>query len=128
MPQVLVMALCRWRWTESRKARAKASTKAKAVVLLAVNGPMDGCLDVDEAEDAPTKAKEKENRKESSKERKVVPEEEEMPRARKDVAKCPMGSVRTVTSMDIGQKIVQTWSTRWRDRTQFLLVQDSRQQ
>lgn len=67
MPQVLAMARCQWKWTESRKARAKASSKAKAVDPLAVNGPMDGCLNVDEAEDAPTKAKERENRKESLK-------------------------------------------------------------
>ena len=105
MPQVLAMALCQWR---VEKGKGKGSSKAKAVDPLAVNGPMDGCLDVDEAENAPTKQRKRKT------ERKVQTKERCWRRRKcqeQDRGKVsPMDSVQTVTRWT--QKIVQTWSTR----------------
>jgi hypothetical protein len=75
MLPTLVMDLLQWRLTEWRRVKARTSTKAKAVALLAMNGWMHGCMDVGEAEDAPTKVKERVIQKARTKVRRAIKRE-----------------------------------------------------
>jgi hypothetical protein len=71
---------------------------------------MLGCMDVDEVEDAPTKAKEKGSQKVRTKERRAI-KREEAQKERKVVAveRLLMDSVPIAMSLDIGAENAPTW-------------------
>ena len=71
---------------------------------------MHGCMDVDEVEDAPTRAKEKGSQKARTKERRAI-KREEAQRERNVVVveRLLMDSVPTAMSLDIGAGNAPTW-------------------
>ena len=117
MVPILVMDI-QLKLTQWRRAKGKTSTKAKAVALLAMNGCMHGCMDVDGAGDAPTKVKEGGSQKART-EKKCAIKRGEIQKERKAMAveRLPMGSVPTVLSLEIGAESVPTWWTKLGNRS-----------